>query len=122
MFFRNSSRGTVYCSRASAGTQTAFSRPPASCAQHRQTAVLVLAARALHRAEHEVPGREDRRRQAQRLEVVRKVGGLGLARGHDAEHPAQVFLQGGVQQGAARRGQAEQRRRARGAARLAAIF
>ena len=29
VFFRNSSRGTVYCSRASAGTQTAWSRPPA---------------------------------------------------------------------------------------------
>ena len=30
VFFKNSSRGTVYCSRASAGTQTACSRPPAS--------------------------------------------------------------------------------------------
>ena len=30
VFFKNSSRGTVYCKSASAGTQTAFSRPPAS--------------------------------------------------------------------------------------------
>ena len=30
VFFRNSSRGTVYCNRASAGTHTACSRPPAN--------------------------------------------------------------------------------------------
>jgi len=83
-------------------------------AQHRQAAVLVLASRALHRPQHEVPGREHRCGQAQRLEVVHKVGGLGLAGGHDAQHPVKVLLQGGVQQGTARRRQAEQRRRARG--------
>ena len=94
-------------------------QPPAGqCTQHRQPPVLVLTAGTLHRAEHKVAGREDRRRQAQRLEVVGEVGGLGLAGRHDAEHPAQVFLQGCVQQGAACRGQAEQRRRAgRGKAR-----
>ena len=90
-------------------------QPPArQRAQHRQAAVLVLAARALHRPQHEVTGREHCRGQAQRLEVVRKVGGLGLAGGHDAQHPVKVLLQGGVQQGTASRRQAEQRRRARG--------
>ena len=91
-------------------------QPPArQRAQHRQAAVLVLAARALHWPQHEVPGWEHRRGQAQRLEVVRKVGGLGLAGGHDADQPSQILLQSGVQQGTARRRQAEQRRRARGA-------
>ena len=90
-------------------------QPPArQRAQHRKAAVLVLTARALHRPQHEVPGREHRRGQAQRLEVVCKVGSLGLAGGHDAQHPVKVLLQGGVQQGTARRRQAEQRRRARG--------
>ena len=47
------------------------------------------------------------------LEVVRKVGGLGLAGGHDAQHPAKVFLQRGVQQGTACGRQTEQRGRTR---------
>ena len=40
------------------------------------------------------------------------MGGLGLAGGHNAEHPAKVFLQGGVQQGTACGRQTEQRGRA----------
>ena len=87
--------------------------PPRQCAQHRQPPVLVLAARALHRAEHEVAGREDRCRQPQRLEVICKVGGLSLAGRHDAEHPPKVFLQRCIQQRPARRRQPEQRCRAR---------
>ena len=83
------------------------------CAQHRQPPVLVLAARALHGAEHEVPGREYRRRKAQRLEVVGEMGGLGLAGGDDAEDAACVLLEGGVEQRPARRRQAEQCRRPR---------
>ena len=39
------------------------------------------------------------------------MGGLGLAGGHDAEHPVKVFLQGGIQQRPACGRQAEQRRR-----------
>ena len=39
------------------------------------------------------------------------MGGLGLAGGHDAQHPSKVFLQGGVQQSPACGRQTEQRRR-----------
>ena len=84
------------------------------CAQHRQTPVLVLAARAFDGAEHEVPGREHRRREPQRLEVVGEMGGLGLAGGDDAEDAARVLLERGVEQCPACRRQAEQRRRAGG--------
>ena len=85
-------------------------QPPArEGAEDRQPPVFVLAARALHRAEHEVPGREHRRRQAEGLEIVGKMGRFGLTGRHDAERPAKVFLQGRIQQGAARRGQTEQR-------------
>ena len=88
-------------------------QPPArQCTQHRKAAILVFAAGTLHRAQHEVPGREHRRGKAQRLEVICKVGGLSFARGHDAEHPVQVLLQSGIQQGPACRGQTEQRCRA----------
>ena len=88
-------------------------QPPArQCTQHRKAAILVFAPGTLHRAQHEVPGREHRRGKAQRLEVICKVGGLGFARGHDAEHPAQILLQSGIQQGPACRGQTEQRCRA----------
>ena len=88
-------------------------QPPArQCTQHRKAAILVFAPGTLYRAQHEVPGREHRRGKAQRLEVIRKVGGLGFARGHDAEHPAQILLQSGIQQGPACRGQTEQRCRA----------
>ena len=83
-------------------------------AQHRQTPVLVLAARAFDGAEHEVPGREHRRREPQRLEVVGKMGGLGLAGGDDAEDAARVLLERGVEQCPACRRQTEQRRRAGG--------
>ena len=87
-------------------------QPPArQCTQHRKAAILVFAPGTLHRAQHEVPGREHRRGKTQRLEVIRKVGGLGFARGHDAEHPAKVFLQGGIQQRPACGRQTEQRRR-----------
>ena len=41
------------------------------------------------------------------------MGGLGLAGGHDAQHPAKVFLQRGVQQGTACGRQTEQRGRTR---------
>ena len=89
-------------------------QPPArQLAQHGKAAVLVLAARALHGAQHQVPGREDCRRQPQRLEVIRKVGGLGFPGGDDAHHPVQILLQGGIQQSPARRRQPEQGRRPR---------
>ena len=65
-------------------------------------------------AEHEVPGREHRRREPQRLEVVGKMGGLGLAGGDDAEDAARVLLERGVEQCPACRRQTEQRRRAGG--------
>ena len=98
------------------GGHTDGVQPPAcQRTQHRQAAVLVFTACALHRPQHEVPGREYGGGEAQRLEVVRKVGGLGFAGGHDAQHAAKVFLQRGVQQRAARGRQAEQRRRPCGA-------
>ena len=81
------------------------------CAQHRKAAVLVLAACTLHRAQHKVARGEHRCGKPQRLEVVRKMGGLGFAGGHDAEHPAKVFLQCGIQQRPACGRQTEQRRR-----------
>ena len=65
----------------------------------------------LHRAQHKVPGREHCSSKPQRLEVVRKVGGFGLAGGHDAQHPPKVLLQGGIQQRPACGRQTEQRRR-----------
>ena len=87
-------------------------QPPAcQCTQHRKAAVLVFAACTLHRAQHKVPGREHCSGKPQSLEVVRKVGGFGLAGGHDAEHPPKVLLQGGIQQCPACRRQTEQRRR-----------
>ena len=68
-------------------------QPPAcQRTQHRKAAVLVLAARALHRPQHEVPGREYLGRKPQRPEVIRKVGGFRFAGGHDAQHAAEVFL------------------------------
>ena len=82
-------------------------------AQHRQAAVFVFAAGAFHRAEHEVPRGKDVGRHPQRFEVVGKVGGLGLAGGHDAEGAAQVAGQQGIDQGPPGGGQAEQRSRAR---------
>ena len=82
-------------------------------AQHRQAAVFVFAAGAFHRAEHEVPRGKDVGCHPQRFEVVGKVGGLGLAGGHDAEGAAQVAGQQGIDQGPPGGGQAEQRSRAR---------
>ena len=68
-------------------------QPPAGqCTQHRKAAVFVLAARAFHRTQHEVPGREHFGRKPQRPEVIRKVGGFRFAGGHDAQHAAEVFL------------------------------
>ena len=90
-----------------------FQPPARQRAQHRQAAVFVFAAGAFHRAEHEVPRGKDIGRHPQRFEVVGKVGGLGLAGGHDAEGAAQVAGQQGIDQGPPGGGQAEQRSRAR---------
>ena len=90
MFFKNSSRGRCIAAGPRRGhRRPAAARPPAGPA--RRAAVLVLAACALHRTQHQVPGREDRRRQPQRLEVFRKVGGLGFPGGDDAHHPVRSF-------------------------------
>ena len=87
----------VAASFGSAGPAALFGLPPAG------------------RAQHKVPGREHRSSKPQRLEVVRKMGGLGFAGGHDAQHPVKVFLQGGIQQRPACGRQTEQRRRPCGA-------
>ena len=87
--------------------------PPCQGAQHRQPAVFVFPAGALHRTEHEVPRGKDVCRHAQRLQVLGKVGGLGLAGGHDAQGAAQVPGQQPIDQGAPGGGQAEQGGRAR---------
>ena len=111
----------MYCNSASAGTQTAFSRPPAREPSTEGGAVLVLAARALHWAQHKVQGGNTAAERPNALRVVRKVGGLGLAGGSRCTAPAKVFLQRGVQQGTACGRQTEQRCRA-GLLKLAAIF
>ena len=112
MFFKKFIPGHGVLQQRFGGHADRVQPPACKGAQHRKAAVLVLAARALHWAQHKVPGREHGGRKAQRLEVVRKVGGLGLAGGHDAQHPAKVFLQRGVQQGTACGRQTEQRCRA----------
>ena len=71
---RNSARGVVYWVRPSSGTQTACSRPPTRSPSTAQTAVFVLAARALDGAQHIVAGREHCRRHAQRVQVARQTG------------------------------------------------
>ena len=91
---------------ADGGKPSAGQRP-----QHRQAAVFVLAAGALHRAEHQVPRGKDVGRHPQGLEVVGKVGGLGLAGGDDAERLPQVAGQQGIDQRPPGGGQAEQGRR-----------
>lgn len=72
-------------------------QPPADeVAQHGQTAVFVLAACALDGAQHIVAGREHCRRHAQRVQVARKPGRLGLAGRHDAERLVEGLRQRGI--------------------------
>ena len=72
-------------------------QPPADeVAQHGQTAVFVLTARALDGAQHIVAGREHCRRHAQRVQVARKPGRLGLAGRHDAERLVEGLRQRGI--------------------------
>ena len=89
-------------------------QPPAGQAsQHRQPAVLVFPAGAFHRPQHEVPGRKDGGIEAQGLQVVGKVGGLGLAGGDDAHRMPQVPGQQGIDQHPPGGGQAKEGRRPR---------
>ena len=92
MFFKKFIPGHGVLQQRFGGHADRVQPPACEGTQHRKAAVLVLAARALHWAQHKVPGREHRSGKAQCLEVVRKVGGLGLAGGHDAQHPAKVLF------------------------------
>ena len=83
-------------------------------AQHRQPAVFVFPAGALHRPEHEIPRGKDGGGDAQGFQVVGKVGGLGLAGGHNAERMPQVPGQQGIDQHPPGGGQTKEGRRPRG--------
>ena len=101
-------RGHRVLGQPLAGHADRLQPPAGQVPQHGQTAVLVFPAGALDGAQQVIPGREDRGRHPQRVQVGGEAGGLGLAGGDDAQRAPQRPAQRRIHQRPAGRRQPEQ--------------